>query len=441
MSEQDSQDVSAVHAVWAEPHGAVLMALRRSRGLRQVELAELVQVPRSMVSNWETGTRRPSLDQLQRLVAALNVPAVTFLAGVEAAGGEGPDGGRQVPGPLASALEVVPEVERPDLARFLRQVRVFEQRGRAADMVARRWSSVRVLGQEAREELERVSTFGQNAGTRQQSGIIGKRLAQTLRARLTLGEAPLPSTEAVAELMGVHVFRNTFGPTPSGRLSGVLIESETIGAAVLLNVSLTATWQRVVLAELVARAVLQVPGAMVSVASRPRTPVGNNVDVAAAAFASEFVLPAYVLDLDFELFRSRHRDMSTPDVVRAVVGVARVFDVPASVVQRNAQVTLTPDEAHDINRAMNLARARSDPRREGQAKEVVRNVHPDDLPQRLLHQLLDAMDDGTASLGGVCELTGLAPADVEVLMQSQSTTVTREALDDQWSDLWRPDVA
>lgn len=52
-----------------------LEAARSARGLRQSELAEKAGLEPSAISHFETGRRRPSFDNLERLVDALGVTA------------------------------------------------------------------------------------------------------------------------------------------------------------------------------------------------------------------------------------------------------------------------------------------------------------------------------------------------------------------------------
>lgn len=56
-----------------------LKALRKKRGLSQLELAEKLFVSRQAVSGWESGTSRPSTENLQSLSRLFNVPLETLL--------------------------------------------------------------------------------------------------------------------------------------------------------------------------------------------------------------------------------------------------------------------------------------------------------------------------------------------------------------------------
>ena len=47
--------------------GLELRVARVRRGMRQRDVAELVSVPAQRISDFETGVRRPTLEQLERL--------------------------------------------------------------------------------------------------------------------------------------------------------------------------------------------------------------------------------------------------------------------------------------------------------------------------------------------------------------------------------------
>lgn len=50
-----------------------LVAARRAKKLRQIDLARMTGVAPNALSNWEQGIRRPSLDQVVLLLPALDV--------------------------------------------------------------------------------------------------------------------------------------------------------------------------------------------------------------------------------------------------------------------------------------------------------------------------------------------------------------------------------
>ncbi len=53
--------------------------LRKKKGLSQLELAEELVVSRQAVSGWESGTSRPSTENLQSLSRLFNIPLETLL--------------------------------------------------------------------------------------------------------------------------------------------------------------------------------------------------------------------------------------------------------------------------------------------------------------------------------------------------------------------------
>lgn len=59
--------------------GATMAAVRAERGLTQVELAERANLTQSLVSDYERGQRKPSVDTLVRIARALEVSADRLL--------------------------------------------------------------------------------------------------------------------------------------------------------------------------------------------------------------------------------------------------------------------------------------------------------------------------------------------------------------------------
>ena len=53
--------------------GKKIKAIRKTRGLSQQQLADLMQVTRSTISNWECDRRSPHLNELNELATKLNV--------------------------------------------------------------------------------------------------------------------------------------------------------------------------------------------------------------------------------------------------------------------------------------------------------------------------------------------------------------------------------
>lgn len=66
--------------VATNPFPARLRETRNLRGLDQVELGELASIPATSISHFESGKRKPSLDNLRKLADALQV-SIDYLLG------------------------------------------------------------------------------------------------------------------------------------------------------------------------------------------------------------------------------------------------------------------------------------------------------------------------------------------------------------------------
>ena len=67
----------------------LLKEIRIEAGLRQVDLAEKLHVPQSMISKYEVGERRVDLLELRDICAALGISLVEFVRELEKRLGEG----------------------------------------------------------------------------------------------------------------------------------------------------------------------------------------------------------------------------------------------------------------------------------------------------------------------------------------------------------------
>lgn len=59
--------------------GEKLRQARKNKGIRQIELAKLLNTTNTSVSNWENDFSRPDLDMIKKLCLILNVSANYFL--------------------------------------------------------------------------------------------------------------------------------------------------------------------------------------------------------------------------------------------------------------------------------------------------------------------------------------------------------------------------
>ena len=67
----------------------LLKEIRIEAGLRQVDLAEKLHVPQSMISKYEVGERRIDLLELRDICAALGISLIEFVRELEKRLGEG----------------------------------------------------------------------------------------------------------------------------------------------------------------------------------------------------------------------------------------------------------------------------------------------------------------------------------------------------------------
>lgn len=58
--------------------GARIREIRKARGLTQEQLAEMIDVEQKHVSRIESGKNYPTIDRLEKMAAALNVPLMGF---------------------------------------------------------------------------------------------------------------------------------------------------------------------------------------------------------------------------------------------------------------------------------------------------------------------------------------------------------------------------
>lgn len=72
-----------------------LARLRKREGLSQAEVSEKLDVSRQAVTKWETGTSRPSIENLQSLSRLYNVPLEYLLD----------ESGDELPAPAAPRLQ------------------------------------------------------------------------------------------------------------------------------------------------------------------------------------------------------------------------------------------------------------------------------------------------------------------------------------------------
>jgi transcriptional regulator with XRE-family HTH domain len=103
--------------------GKRIQKAREEAGMSQDELASMMGITQSALSNYELGKRRLYLENLQEIARRLNRPLACFLGveEAEAAGGEGPvEDADETMREITRLLPEVPELEREFLLDYIK---------------------------------------------------------------------------------------------------------------------------------------------------------------------------------------------------------------------------------------------------------------------------------------------------------------------------------
>lgn len=410
---------------WTASNGEALRARRIASGLRQQDLAEAVGHPRTVLSNWETGSRAPSPAAKQALAEALGTSPEAL--GAAATPPKVRDDGW--PGVLTAARQCVSADDAAVLLRFERQTHLF---ARLADneMSAVRWSRLHAAAHGPRQELASLPTTAAEA-----RAVLGQELAGIVRSHLGLGSGPLPALTVTAERAGIHTFSAWLAPGDRGRLRAVAVTKPSLGAAALVNAAQDDARRLHALAELLGL-LLQQPEPVGALALSPAA--GRRAPRSAysgfvKAFAAELVLPAAACaaeaaQADAALARSR------PDTDRAkfraavLTGLLVSYRAPAAVgLDRLAGPwRLTADGRAELLAQSAGVLSRAVARRHARLPAGL-----PDLPPRFLQLLAGEVDRQAATVQGAAELAAVDVSDLEDLL----VQLRRPTTDDEgWLD-------
>jgi transcriptional regulator with XRE-family HTH domain len=89
-----------------------LKETRKQRKLTQQQLADLTSIPVTSIAHFESGSRKPSLENFYKLIVVLNVSADYILGCSDDMGAQGID-------PIMSRLNRLPEQERKMIEKFI----------------------------------------------------------------------------------------------------------------------------------------------------------------------------------------------------------------------------------------------------------------------------------------------------------------------------------
>ncbi len=282
---------------WSAAQGERLRQRRIALGLRQQDVADRVHQPRTVVSNWENGSRAPSPTSREMLAIALQVSVQDIdLAPAHAVASPrvtGPDRWRDM-WPVVNGYLGPGGQSR--LKIFTRQVDIF-QRLATAEFAQARWHQLHAATASLRVELQETI---RNVGAQGKGPWAddGAELAAVVRRFLQLGTGPLPSLTVTAELCGIRVFLVAVPDGTSGQLRGLVCPVDGLGAAALINSDLDPELRLSTLARLLGSVLLSTSASIVitaanTTAGATKRPRGRHATV--TAFADEFVLPPSAL--------------------------------------------------------------------------------------------------------------------------------------------------
>lgn len=192
--------------------GIRLRAARDRSGLSQQAVADALGLPRTAITNIETGTRAVSTLEITKLAELYGQTSAYFLAANE-----------QAVEDLSVVLHrKVPELEgSPQIESEIRRILDLYREG----------ASLRGLLDQASEQT--VPNYAIKAATAGDAIRQGEIVAQEERRRLGLGTAPIFNPAETISEQGVWTAATTL---PDG-LSGLFVNHPSIGLAILVNVS------------------------------------------------------------------------------------------------------------------------------------------------------------------------------------------------------------
>lgn len=363
-----------------------LRTIRERLGFSQDDVASLTGQPRPVVSNWESGVRRPNSHQLDKLAKIYRTSLDELL------------GGRSQPKPDFESLMFRDAGERLDtkgrfeIQRFLAFLDAY------GDLL------------EALGEPPGLShsPFALHEGFRSKEDI--RRRAEDARAYFRLGPGPITSLDSVADVAGITVYRAPLGVDLLGTVSGAFLPHDRVGFSILINGETTPGRQQFTLAHEIAHALFHGDRLYVNFFGRR-----ERAERFANTFAGEFLVPTHHLRATVEALGASK--LSDPETVVHLQRYYRVsYDM--MLVRLSQANLILPDDIPRLReiRPVNLA------------ARLGYSVEPDEwaqdpegwglarFPPRLLRLLRRAYTEGKITIGGAAAMTGLAAEDIEELL-------------------------
>lgn len=246
--------------------GRRLREAREKAGVQQQAAADAISIPRTAISQIETGKRSVSTLELTRLAALY---------------------GRGV----ASLLTESPSDDEDDIVVALLRADARLERNEATRRHIGRFKVLWETGAELERALGRAASggppsYGERVPRHAGEAVgQGERVAEQERRRLSIGHAPIGDLTELIAKQGIW----TASAELDGAISGLFLSHRTIGLAILVNAGHVRTRNRFSYAHEYAHALLDRDRA-VTVSSTDNS--SNLIETRANAFAAAFLMPA-----------------------------------------------------------------------------------------------------------------------------------------------------
>lgn len=363
--------------------GPRLAAARKRAGFSQDEVALLVGQERPVISNWESGVRRPNATQLGKLSAIYRTSLDEFLGKIQR---EQPDFERLL---FRDAGERLDPRGKYEIQRFLGFLDAYGDFLEALDEPPGLLKSPLSIGEgfTAKEDI--------------------RRKAEEARNLFRLGSGPVGDLSTLADLLDITVYRAPLGGDLKGTVSGAFLPHDRVGFSILVNAETTPGRRQFTLAHELAHALFH--GDHLYVAYYGRREASERF---ANAFAAEFLVPTQGLRSTVESLGIKK--VADPEVA---VHLQRYYGVSYAMMLvrlRAANLVTEPDverlrDVHPVRLAQRLGyRTDADewpqvPNQWGLAR----------FPKKLLRLLLRAFEEERITVSGAATLTGVAAEEIE----------------------------
>jgi Zn-dependent peptidase ImmA (M78 family)/transcriptional regulator with XRE-family HTH domain len=377
-----------------------LKRTREQLGFTQDDLAHLTGQPRTVVSNWESGARRPNSHQLDKLALIFRVPRSQLLGG--------------------------PIDARPDFEQLM-----FRDAEGQLDPKGR-FEIQRFLGfldsygdlLDALGEAPGLSTspFALHEGFSSKEDM--RRRAEDARAYFKLGLEPIANLRSLADAYGITVYYAPLGADLRGTVSGAFVPHHGVGFSILVNGETTPGRQLFTLAHEIGHALFHGDRLYINYFGRREA-----AERFANTFAGEFLAPTHHLRATVESFGVSK--VTDPEVV---VHLQRYYRVSYDMMLvRLSQANLVTDTDRDRLRHVRPVHLAVQLGYETDADEWAQDPAGWGLtrfPPRFLRLLRRAFAEDLITVSGAAAMTGLAGEDIEQFLADRSVEDAAENRDE-----------